>query len=97
MENAGKIIGALVLGAVIGAACGILLAPDKGTETRKKLLNGAKDLADDLKEKLRDGSGKLREMGNMAEERVEDMAKSAKGKLDHQYRAATDKIKTDLA
>lgn len=94
MENSGKIIGALVLGAVIGAACGILLAPDKGTETRKKLFNGAKDLADDLKEKVRDNANKFRDM---AEERVDEFTKSAKSKMDHQYKAASDKIKTDLA
>lgn len=90
MENAGKIIGALVLGAVVGAACGILLAPDKGTETRKKLFNGAKDLADDLKEKVKESANKFRDM---ADERVDDLAKAAKGKVDHQY----NKVKSDLA
>jgi len=94
MENAGKIIGALVLGAVVGAACGILLAPDKGSETRKKLFNGAKDLADDLKEKVKESANKFRDM---AEDRVDELAKAAKSKMDHQYKATTDKVKTDLA
>ena len=94
MENAGKLIGALVLGAVIGAACGILLAPDKGTETRKKLFNGAKDLADDLKEKAQDSINRFKDM---AEDRAEEFTKSAKNKMDHQFKSATDKVKTDLA
>lgn len=55
MENStnnGKLIGALLLGAAIGGALGILFAPDKGSETRKKLLAKGNDLTDNMNKKL---------------------------------------------
>lgn len=52
-NDTGKLIGAVLLGAAIGAALGILFAPDKGSETRKKLVKGLHDLADEVDDALK--------------------------------------------
>lgn len=49
--KAGNGILALLAGAAIGATIGILFAPDKGSETRKKMKEGLDDLKDQAKSK----------------------------------------------
>lgn len=51
-NNTGKIIGALLAGVAIGGVLGILFAPDKGSETRKKILAKGEDLKDLVQEKI---------------------------------------------
>jgi gas vesicle protein len=53
-NNIGRAVGALLLGAAIGGALGILFAPDKGSRTRKKLMAKGEDLTDAMKEKFED-------------------------------------------
>ena len=53
-NNTGKLIGALIVGAAIGGALGILFAPHKGSETRRRILAQGEDLTDGMKEKFND-------------------------------------------
>jgi len=43
---------AVLAGAAIGAAVGILFAPDEGAKTRKKIKDGVGSKADEIKDKL---------------------------------------------
>lgn len=52
--NSGKLIAGLLIGAAAGAILGVLFAPDKGTETRRKISKKGTDVADGLKEKFND-------------------------------------------
>jgi gas vesicle protein len=48
MNNNSKILLGLLVGAAIGGALGILLAPDKGSETRRRIVEKGNDLGDSL-------------------------------------------------
>lgn len=52
MENAGKMLGALLAGAAIGGLLGMLYAPDKGTKTRKKIFDAKDDVIDSITDKF---------------------------------------------
>jgi len=89
MENSnetGKLIGVLVIGAVVGAALGVLFAPDKGCNTRKKLMGKAKDLAEDVKQKMMDEANAFRarteELEAIAEGKIKDISHNMNQNLD---------------
>ena len=53
MES-GKVLLGVLGGVAAGALLGVLFAPEKGSETRKKIMDKGKGYADDLKGKLDD-------------------------------------------
>lgn len=48
--STGKIVLGVLAGVAVGALVGVLFAPDKGCETRRKISKKSHDLVDDLKE-----------------------------------------------
>ncbi len=50
--SSGKVLLGVLAGVAAGALIGILFAPDKGTETRKKIVSKGEDYVDGMKEKF---------------------------------------------
>jgi hypothetical protein len=76
MNTTGKIITAAAIGAAVGAIIGILVAPEKGSETRQKLCDKGKEFADEIKEAVTRGKDKFSSL----KEDIEDLIGSKKEK-----------------
>ncbi|CAC9977089.1 YtxH domain-containing protein [Flavobacterium sp. WLB] len=61
MSNNSNTIAAILAGAAVGAAIGILFAPDKGSKTRAKLKEGIDDAKHNLQDSFQASSEVLRE------------------------------------
>jgi gas vesicle protein len=73
MKDNTKILGALVLGAAAGAVLGLLFAPDKGSNLRKKIKEDAEGLIDELAEKINEGKAALEDMKEKAMSKADDL------------------------
>jgi gas vesicle protein len=52
--SSSKVITGILIGAAAGAILGVLFAPEKGSDTRKKISKKSSDLTDSLKSKFND-------------------------------------------
>ncbi|MFN3755132.1 YtxH domain-containing protein [Flavobacterium sp.] len=69
-----KLILGVLGGVAIGALAGILLAPDKGTKTRRKILKKGNDYTQDLKNKFEDLYNKTSKKFDAVIDKAEDLA-----------------------
>lgn len=74
MNTSGKILAAVATGIVAGAVLGILFAPDKGTETRRKINERGKKFADDVKGKFNEGREKFNHLKADFEKKIKETA-----------------------
>jgi gas vesicle protein len=81
-NNTGKVLGAIFLGAAIGGALGILFAPDKGSETRKKISKKGNDLTDSVKEKFDAIVDKFKKEVEDVKEQSKDFAENGKSVIE---------------
>jgi len=84
MANNGKILGALLVGAAAGAVLGVLFAPDKGSETRKKIAKGTDKLIDQLSDKIEEGKETLSDLRKKAADVTDEMRSKVTGAMEEE-------------
>lgn len=77
MNNTAKIVTALAAGAAAGAILGILFAPGKGSETRKKISDAGKKLAEGVEKNFKKGKEKLAQFEDRVKEKMDGVKKEA--------------------
>lgn len=68
-------------GAAVGALAGILLAPDKGSETRKKIASKAGDIKESVKGTVNEFADKVKETYSSVKGSAQDLKEEATAKM----------------
>ena len=87
--NSGNVLLGILAGAAAGALVGLLMAPEKGSKTRKQILSKGGDYADSFKEKFEEFLDVVSETYANTGQKAADLL--AKGKA--QYDGAAKEIK----
>jgi len=93
MNNYGKLAVGLLTGVAVGATLGILLAPDKGSETRRKLAGSAGKLTDALRQRAEEG---LDYVKSTAREKTGQLADDLSTSENNIQSRASEKYKTKM-
>jgi gas vesicle protein len=72
--GSGKVLASVLAGAAAGAILGILFAPDKGTETRRKIAEKGAGLADSVKGKVSEYTDAISEKYDSVKEKLTGLA-----------------------
>jgi gas vesicle protein len=80
--NSGKIVLGLLAGVAIGATLGILLAPDKGSSTRKKIVSKKDAYAEELGDTFHDFVNSISKKFQNVKEEANRMAQNGKTMLE---------------
>jgi gas vesicle protein len=89
--SSGKVVLALLAGVAAGAVLGLLFAPEKGSETRKKLSGEGNDLKESMKEKFNEFLDDISEKYENVNEEDADLTgkgKTVKEEADKKARTA---------
>lgn len=86
--NSGKVMLSVLAGVAIGAAAGVLFAPNKGSRTRKKIAKKKNDYSDLIEEKFDELITGITEKFEQVKGDVSDYA--------HKAQAKARKVKKDI-
>ena len=89
--------GALVLGALIGAAAGVLLAPDKGSVTRDHLKKEGKEIKDKLVDNFTEVKEDLSKAAKSGKDKFKEDMKDFASKASHKTEEAITFLEKQLA
>ncbi|HEY3372901.1 MAG TPA: YtxH domain-containing protein [Prolixibacteraceae bacterium] len=84
--SAGKMVLGVLAGAAAGAILGVLFAPEKGTETRKKIAEKSEDYVDTVKQKF---NGLIDDLSNKM-----DKLQSKANKMADEAKSSAEEMKT---
>ena len=80
--KAGKILLGILSGAAAGAAVGMLFAPKKGTETRKRIADKSNEYVSGTKNRFNDLGNDLSNRYESVKSKVRSKSKEAQNKMD---------------
>jgi gas vesicle protein len=78
--KSGKVLLGVLAGAAVGAIAGILFAPDKGSRTRRQIMDKSDNYAEGLKEKFEDMTTNLTKKYSNAMQEVDSLVSKGKNK-----------------
>jgi len=81
-KNSGNILASILTGLFTGVVLGIIYAPDKGTETRKKIKTKINDVKDEATNKYLEMSDKVKDQYNTVSSIVNNVGNSVKDNFD---------------
>ncbi len=80
--NTGKVLVGVLASLAAGVVIGVLFAPDKGSETRKKISKKSCDTMDELKEKFNELVASVTEKFDDLKEETGDLLEKSKHKME---------------
>jgi len=74
----GKILGAFLLGGILGAGLALLFAPQSGEKTRRDISKFTRRVKDDVTEKAEDIVESIKDLGGKLNDRISDVVSKGK-------------------
>jgi gas vesicle protein len=90
--SSGKVLLGVLAGVAVGATLGILFAPDKGSNTRKKIARKADDYSEELEDQFNDLVKKITRKFEDMKDEAASMAEQSKQEVEEAINKATQAI-----